>query len=199
MKLAVGQPRSMRQQIPERDRSYCLVGGVERSLRIAQHTQLRELGCAHRDRIVQRESFLVEQHQGDDGRHRLGHRRDPEDGVAFDSTPTRKVPASDGSHMDDVVVAPRQRRGAGEFSRINEALDGALDRLLVFHIERKSGDHRADEPNDAGAARQRQRRAPNALRSTSRPSRRSERSGAGLDMLEPGEAQILGPARMLCL
>src|SRR3954464_13892849 len=32
MKLAVGQPRSMRQQIPEGDRSYRLVSGVERSL-----------------------------------------------------------------------------------------------------------------------------------------------------------------------
>jgi hypothetical protein len=134
MKLAVRQPRSMGQQISERDRSPRLVRR-ERSFRIAQHAQVRELGRADRDRIVQRESALVEQHQRGDGGHRLGHRRDPEDGVALDSKATRQVAAPDRRHAGDLAVAPRQRRGAGQLSGVDEGPDRGVHRDFTFHMD----------------------------------------------------------------
>jgi hypothetical protein len=125
----------MRQQIAERDRSPCRFNRVERPVRIAEDAQVCELRRAHRDRIVQGESPFVEQHQGRDRRHRLGHRRDTEDGVALDWKPARQVAAPHGDCVDDLAVAPRQRRGAGELSRVDELPDSNLHSVLAFHIE----------------------------------------------------------------
>jgi hypothetical protein len=96
----------MRQEIAERDRTHRLIGRVERSLRIAQHAQVRELRRATRNRIVQRESSLVEQDQGRDGRDRLAHRRDAEDGVALDWKAARQIAAADRRCAHDLAVAP---------------------------------------------------------------------------------------------
>ena len=135
MKLAVGQPRSMRQQITKRDRSPRLVGGVQRSVRIAQHAQVRELRCADLDRIVQRESPLVEQHQRRDRRHRLGHRRDAEDGVALDWTLINEVAEPDGGCVDDIAISPFERGGASKASRIDELTNDDFNSIFVFILK----------------------------------------------------------------
>ena len=88
-----------------------------------QHAQVRELRCALRDRIVQRESSLVEQHQCRDGRHRLAHRRDAEDRVALDWKAARQVAAPDRRLVDNLAVAPGQCHSAGKLSGIDELLD----------------------------------------------------------------------------
>jgi hypothetical protein len=125
----------MRQQIAERDRSHRLVSRVERSLRIAQYAQVRELRCADRDQIVQRESPLVEQHQSRDCRHRLGQRCDAEDGIPFDWKPARQVAAPDGGCADDLAVAPRQRGGANKLSGVHELPDRNFNSVFGFYIE----------------------------------------------------------------
>ena len=73
MKLAVGEPRAVRQEIAERDRPLRRVRLVQRTIRIAQDAKVGELWSMARDRLVQCEAAFVVQHQGGDGRHRLGH------------------------------------------------------------------------------------------------------------------------------
>jgi hypothetical protein len=99
---------------------------------------VRKLRRAHRDRIVQRES-PVEQHQCGDCRHRLGYRRDAEDGVALDSKATRQVAAPDRRHVDDLAIAPCEGRSAGKVSGIDEIADRSFySSGLKFHIEFKN-------------------------------------------------------------
>jgi len=124
----------MRQQIAKRDRSFRLVGSVQRSLRIAEHAQVRELRCADRDRIVQREPPLVEQHQRRDRRHRLGHRRDAEDGVALDWTLIREVAAPDGGQVGNLAISPYQCSGASKLSGIDVPSNYIFHSVFTSHI-----------------------------------------------------------------
>ena len=73
MKLAVGQPRAVRQEIAERDRPLRRIRLVQRTIRIAQDAKACELRSLARDWLVQREAAFVEQRQGGRGRQRLRH------------------------------------------------------------------------------------------------------------------------------
>jgi hypothetical protein len=63
------------------------------------------------------------------------HRRDAEDGVALDSKATRQVAAPDRRHVDDLAIAPCQRRGAGKLSRVDEPTDRNFNRVFSFDID----------------------------------------------------------------
>jgi hypothetical protein len=116
---AVGQPRSMRQQIVDRDLPVGRYRAVERPGRRPQHAHRRP----SRDRIVERDPPLLEQHQRGNRRDRLRHRRDAENRVGFDRKSGVQVAGAGASRMSG-AVAPERQRGARETARGHDSRDG---------------------------------------------------------------------------
>jgi len=101
-------PEPKGQEIAQRDRTLGRHGIVQRAVDGAQHLAVRQFGEPAVDRLIEPQLGLLDQDHGGDGGDRLGHRSDPEDGVA----PHRILPAcrfhADG--IDVRLAAPADQR-----------------------------------------------------------------------------------------
>src|SRR6476620_1291188 len=134
MQVAIREAGAMRQQIVEGDRTRGFIGLIEWTSCVAQHAHLRELGCARRDRLVEREASLVEERQRGGRRDRLRHRGDAEDRIALDGQPGHQVSPPDSGDLLNRSLTPDQRRRAGEVSCLDARTECLLDLILPSHF-----------------------------------------------------------------
>ncbi len=137
----VGQARPVREQVVEGDRARGVIDLVQRSLRVLQHLHVGELGRPLGDRVVQLELALFHQHQRRHGGHRLGHRRDPEQGVSGHRLVPRDVAPAGRADLGDLALAPDQ----GDRSRQVAGADDPLQngRRPRQRLEVKTAQRRA--------------------------------------------------------
>jgi hypothetical protein len=86
------------------------------------------------------------QHQNRDAGHRLGHRRDPEEGIRLHRPLRRDVGEPRGLEVQDVVFAGDHRYGAGNLVSGNHLLHGVADARQLRRLA--GGNERARERED---------------------------------------------------
>jgi hypothetical protein len=111
------EPEPEGEQVAQRDGALRRHRVVDPGFDRAQHLAVGEFGQPTVDGIVEPEpAFLDQDHRGD-GRHRLGHRCDPEDGITLHRRAVERHAAED---IDmDLAAAADQRHDARHVARTN--------------------------------------------------------------------------------
>ena len=124
---AIGEPRTVGEEIVEGDLARRRHGLIERTLGILQHTGILELRRPFRDGIVELELALLHQHQGGERRHWLGHRGDAEERVALHGQLLLDVALAERVDLRDFAMAVEKRDEAGKIARIHDRLQRRHD------------------------------------------------------------------------
>ena len=120
----VRQAAAVGHQVVDGDRALRRHGAVQRAGGVDQHPHIGELGQPPGDGVGERElALLDERHRRRDG-DRLGHRGDPEDGVAAHRQLRADVAVADLVELQHFSAMPDTRDRSGEQTGLDRLVDG---------------------------------------------------------------------------
>ena len=138
-RVAAGQPRSVREQVFQRDWPRRLLQRQRVFVARGDEPLPFELGQVLFDRVFHGKFPALGEHHDGDGRNRLGHRRDAEERAGFHRIAAFDVALADDFEGIDARGAATQGDRAGEFAGIDEGLHLRAEDVVRRSLPERGG------------------------------------------------------------